>query len=125
MKIKIKKVDIMKIKYNTIIVENLEESVKFYTETMGFKIYSEHPLPQAMIIILKGEGDTMIELIKNETNEVGFYSIGMDVENLDMTVKKLKSQGVEFILEPTEITVGFMASFRDPNGTNIVLIQHN
>jgi len=114
----------MKIKYNTIIVENLEESVKFYTEVMGFKIESEHPLPQATIIILKGEGDTMIELIKNEINDVGFYSIGMDVEDIESTVKELKSKGVEFILEPIEITVGFMAKFKDPNGTTIVLVQH-
>ena len=116
----------MKIKYNTIIVENMEESVKFYTKVMGFEIFSEHPLPQAqaMIIILKGEGDTMIELIKNEVDEIGFYSIGMDVEDMESTVKELKSKGVKFILDPIEITVGFMAKFKDPNGTTIVLVQH-
>lgn len=114
----------MKIKYNTIIVKDMDESVKFYTEVMGFEIFSEHPLPQATIKILKGEGDTMIELIKNEVNEVGFYSIGMDVEDINTTVKEVKSKGIEMVMEPTETTVGFMAIFKDPNDTNIVLVEH-
>ena len=114
----------MKIKYSTMIVENMEKSTHFYTEKLGFKIDSEYNLPQARITLLQGEGDTMIELIEDKTNKVGLYSIGIDVEDMDKEVEKLKNKGIKFVMEPVEISVGFMALFKDPNGVNIVLIQH-
>ena len=56
----------MKIKYVTIIVADMDESVKFYTEVLGFEIDSIHnPYPGLTIKLLKGEGDAMLELIEN------------------------------------------------------------
>ena len=116
----------MKVKYATIIVEDMDESIKFYTEVMGFEIDSEHnPQPGATIILLKGEGDAMIELIKNTVNDTGLYSIGMDVEDINATVKELKSKGAKITMEPTPITVGTLAFIEDPNGAKIALIQHH
>ena len=115
----------MKIKYSTMIVKNMEESVQFYTKKLDFEIDSEYDLPQAKITLLKGDGETMLELIEDKTNEVGLFSVGMDVEDMDREVEKLKAKGIELQMEPVEITVGSMALFKDPNGVNIVLIQHN
>jgi lactoylglutathione lyase len=57
----------MKVKYATIIVEDMDESIRFYTEVMGFEIDSQYNLGAAgAITLLKGEGDTMIEIIKNQ-----------------------------------------------------------
>jgi lactoylglutathione lyase len=115
----------MKVKYATIIVEDMDESIKFYTKVMGFKIESTHNLqPKAIIIILKGEGDTRIELIKNTVNEPGLFSVGMDVEDVHTTVKELKSKGAKITMEPTPISVGTLAFVEDPNGVKIALIQH-
>jgi lactoylglutathione lyase len=107
------------------IVKDMNESVKFYTDTMGFKIDSEHYPPNAKITLLKGEGDTLLELIQDDKNKIGLYSIGMAVENMDSAVRELKLKGVEFILEPTKISIGLMAMFKDPNDINIVLIHHD
>ncbi len=116
----------MKIKYNTFIVKDMEESLKFYTEVMGFEVDSEHnPHPGAKIVLLKGEGDTMIELIQNTENEPGLYCIGMDVEDVNAKVDELKIKGVKIVMEPIPITVGFLAFIEDPNGAKIALIQHN
>ena len=116
----------MKIKYATIIVENMEQSVKFYTEVMGFEVDSQYtPAPGVIINLLKGEGDAMIELIKNTENEIGLFSVGMEVKDLDATVKILKSKGVNITLGPVPITDGFLAFVEDPNGAKIALIQHN
>lgn len=115
----------MKVKYATIIVEDMDESIKFYTKVMGFKIESTHNLqPKAIINILKGEGDTRIELIKNTVNEPGLFSVGMDVEDVHTTVKELKSKGAKITMEPTPISVGTLAFVEDPNGVKIALIQH-
>ena len=116
----------MKVKYATIIVENMEESVKYYTKVMGFEIDSQHnPVPGATITLLKGEGDAMIELIESTKYETGLYSVGMDVEDINTTVKELKSKGAKITMEPVPITVGMLAWLEDPNGVRIALIQHN
>jgi len=115
----------MKIKYSTIIVKDMNKSVHFYTDKLNFEIDSEYNLPQGKITLLKGEGDTMIELIESEFYDIGLYSIGMDVEDMGREVKKLKNDGIKFDMEPIEISVGSMALFKDPNGVNIVLVHHD
>ena len=115
----------MKVKYATLIVEDMDESIKFYTEVMGFEIESHHnPQPGVIINLLKGKGDAMIELIKNTRDEPGFYSVGMDVEDINATMKELKLKGAKITMEPIPITVGFLAFVEDPNGVRIALIQH-
>lgn len=116
----------MKIKYTTLIVKDIDESIKFYTEVMGFEIDSQYDLgPAGNITLLKGEGETMIEIIKNPVDKPGLYSIGMDVEDLDGTVKDLKSKGAKITMEPMKITVGNLAFIEDPNGVRIALIEHH
>ena len=115
----------MKIKYSTMIVKDIDESIEFYTKKLGFQIDSDYNLPQARITLLKGDGETMIELIEDKTNETGLFSIGMDIENMEKEVKKLKNKGIKFEMDPVKISVGSMALFKDPNGVNIVLIQHD
>jgi len=116
----------MKIKYTTMIVDDMDESVKFYRDVMGFEVDSQYDLgPAGTITLLKGEGDAMIELIKNPVDETGLFSVGMDVEDVKATVKELKSKGAKVTMEPTPITVGTLAFVEDPNGIRIALIQHN
>ncbi|MBC7101132.1 VOC family protein [Methanothermobacter tenebrarum] len=115
----------MRIKYATIIVNEMDESIKFYTEVMGFKIDSQYDLgSKGMITLLKGEGETMLELIKNPVDEPGLFSIGIEVEDVEATIKELKSKGAKITMEPTPITVGLLAFIEDPNGVRIALIQH-
>ncbi len=116
----------MKIKYNTMIVKDMEESIKFYTEVMGFEIDSRYDLgPAGSITLLKGEGETMVEIIENPVNEPGLFSLGMDVDDLDSTLEELRSRGAKVTMEPTPITVGRLAFIEDPNGVRIALIQHH
>ena len=116
----------MKIKYTTLIVNDMDESIKFYTEVMGFEIDSQYDLGQAgTITLLKSEGETMVELIKNPVDEPGLFSMGMDVEDINATVKELKSKGAKITMEPMPITVGTLAFLEDPNGVRIALIQHH
>ena len=104
----------------------MEESVKFYTEVMGFEVDSQYtPLPGVIIKLLKGEGDAMIELIKNTEHEIGLFSVGIEVEDLDATVEELKSKGANITMGPVPITDGSLAFVEDPNGARIALIQHN
>jgi len=116
----------MKVKYATIIVKDMDESIKFYTEVMGLKINSQHnPFPGLTITLLKGDGDAMIELIENTENEIGLFSVGMEVDDINATVEDLKSKGAKITKEPMPITIGTIAFLEDPNGATLVLIQHH
>lgn len=115
----------MKIKYCTIIVDDMDESVKFYRDVLGFEVDEVFNLPTGKITLLEGEGDAGIELIENPAFETGFYSIGMDVKDIEKEMENLKSKNVEIAMEPTRISVGLMARAIDPNGVNIVIIQHD
>jgi len=116
----------MRIKYATIIVDDMEDSLKFYMDVLGFELDSHYDLKEnGEINLLKGEGETMVELIKNPFNEPGLFSIGMDVDDLDATLSELKSRGASIIMDPVPITVGRLAFIEDPNGVRIALIQHD
>ncbi len=118
----------MKVKYVTLAVADMGESIRFYTEVLGFEIESRHdPHPGVTITLLKGEGDAMIELIEDKKNprETGLFSVGMEVEDINTKVKELKSKGAKITMEPTPITVGTLAFLKDPNGAQIALIQHH
>jgi lactoylglutathione lyase len=118
--------DHMRVKYATIIVRDMEESVKFYTKVMGFEVDSQHkPVPGVVITLMKSNGDAMVELIKNPKDEIGLYSVGMQVKDLNTTIKELKSKGAKITVEPVPITVGSLAFCEDPNGVKIALIQHH
>lgn len=115
----------MRVRYATMIVRDMNESINFYTEVMGFHIDSRHdPRPGVRITLLKGEGDAMIEIIEDSVHDIGLFSVGMDVEDLNATLEELRSKGARITMEPVPITVGTLAFLEDPNGVRIALIQH-
>ena len=117
----------MTIKYCTIIVKDTEESIKFYTEVMGFKQDSQFlpPIPGTKITLMKGKGETMFELIENKSLATGTYSTGVEVDDLDTALSNVRDKGAKVIMEITPISVGSMAMIEDPNGARIALIHHH
>lgn len=120
----------IQIKYTTMIVNDMEESVKFYKDVMGFEVDSTYSLapegaPVGSITLMKTKkGDTMVELIKDHVNNTGFYSIGMEVNDMDEAMKELQSRGAKILKEPAPTSVGSCAFIEDPNGVRICIIHH-
>ncbi len=115
----------IQVKYSTIIVKDMEESIRFYQDVLGFEVDSRYtPTPDITITLMRAKGDAMIELIKNNVNDVGFYSVGMEVDDMDSAMKELKSKGVKIIKEPVSTLVGSVAFLEDPNGVTIAVIHH-
>lgn len=119
----------IQIKYTTMIVNDMEESIKFYRDVMGFEVDSKYyPTPEgappASITLMKSGGETMIELIKDHVNDTGFYSIGMEIDDMDKAMKELKEKGAKILSEPVPTSVGSCAFIEDPNGVRICLIHH-
>lgn len=117
-------------KYTTIIVRNLEESLKFYTEVLGLvKVNKFSPEEGVTISFLKDSESNLIELLEDknlleEDFRESRVSIGFGVEDLDDTLKTLKEKGIEIIREIIETPGdGKLAFIKDPNGVEIGINQ--
>lgn len=115
----------IKVQYTTVIVKNLEESVQFYRDCLGFTEGYHCDLPNGgSITIMQSQDGACVELIENQQFDVGMYSIGTDVDNLDEALEVLDAKGVKPISPVVTTTVGRMTFVQDPNGIRICLIEH-
>ena len=110
--------------YTTMIARSLTESVAFYRDVLGFREGYHVDLPGGGITIMKSEGGACVELIESPQFQVGLYSVGTDVDDLDEAVSQLREKGYE-TTPVTKTTVGRMAFVQDPNGVRICLIEHS
>ena len=114
----------IKVQYSTLIVNNIEESVAFYRDTLGFEEGYHVDLPNGAAITIMNSSGASVELIEGKQFDVGLYSIGTDVEDLDATLEVLKSHGCNPISPIVPTTVGRQVFILDPNGVRICLIEH-
>ena len=112
------------VKYSTMIVNNLDESVSFYRDVLGFSEGYHVDFPVGGIIIMNSPDGASVELIESPQFETGLYSVGTDVDDLDDVLKQVKLSGCEVIGEITPTTVGRQIFIKDPNGVRICLIEH-
>ena len=116
----------IKVQYSTMIVKDLEESVKFYRDILGFKEGYHVDIPNGgRITIMESDGGASVELIENKAFETGLYSIGTDVDDLDATLRHLEENGIKATGPIVPTSVGRMTFVKDPNGVNICLIEHS
>ena len=112
------------VKYSTMIVNNLDESVSFYRDVLGFSEGYHIDFPVGGITIMNSPDGAGVELIESPQFETGLYSVGTDVDDLDDVLKQVKLSGCEVIGEITPTTVGRQIFIKDPNGVRICLIEH-
>lgn len=122
----------MNIRFVTITVKNLEESLNFYKEILDLKEIKRFSPQEAInIVFLKDEGSGMIELIEyqkkpknHQDSKKSLVSIGLGVVDLQKTLDLLKDKGIEILRGPIEVPSGEKFAFiNDPNGVEIELIQ--
>jgi catechol 2,3-dioxygenase-like lactoylglutathione lyase family enzyme len=125
-----------------IITNDLHKSVEFYTNVLGFSISAKIEMDDVgFSAIFVEKNGSKIELMgyrgeipkRSEGIEIklGGSSIPVNdhitfcVDDIAATVTELKEKGVEFCLEPLKLEGGMkLASFKDPNGVLIELVEH-
>ena len=111
--------------YSTIIVKDLEESVGFYRDVLGFREGYHVDLPVGAITIMDSPGGASVELIEAPQFPLGPYSVGCDVDDLDEVIAHLEKCGCAPLGEIALTTVGRQVFIQDPGGNRLCLIEHS
>ena len=125
----------MRILHSMIRVNDLEESIKFYTEVLGMKLLREKEYPEAKFsLAFLGYGNetenTVIELTYNwDKNDYehgnAFGHIAIEVDDIYKVCEEIKKKGVKVIRDPGPMMGSrlLLAFIEDPNGYKIELIE--
>jgi catechol 2,3-dioxygenase-like lactoylglutathione lyase family enzyme len=109
-----------------IYVKNLQESVDYYTKTLGmrqgFTMGNQNGNPGTYYIQV--DKNTFLELSQSGPDRpVGINHIGFETKNMDATVAELTKRG---IMVPKVTSVGSgapHASITDPNGVRLEMLE--
>ena len=109
-----------------IFVKDFDESMRFYTQTMGFReaftIKDTNGKP--VLAYLQITRDTFLELgAATAERPVGLSHIGIWPENLTATVAALRERGVTVADPRTGSTKTSITNVTDPNGVRLELVD--
>jgi catechol 2,3-dioxygenase-like lactoylglutathione lyase family enzyme len=125
-----------RIDHTTITVRDLDRSVKFYMDLLGFTVDHTMWIPESNLrITFLRLGDTILELfgvgevrgsVVSDVNEViGYKHICLLADSVDDEYTRLTRAGVQFRIPPTTVQDAVrVAFFKDPDGMDIELIQY-
>ena len=126
----------MKIDHLGIATKNIAEAMKFWGDALGLEnIHTEEVSEQKVLTAMLPIGDTRIELLEPTSDDSpiskflekrggGIHHVAVEVENIEESLAKLKSQGVRLIDEKPKIGAGgCLVAFIHPSSTNGVLLE--
>jgi len=119
----------MKFCWSTLLVKDMEESLKFYKDIVGLKENRRYPAGPGVEIVFLGEGDTQVELIYNEQKKEfsmgADISLGFEVDSVDEMISSLKEKGISIHSGPMSPNphVKFFYVL-DPNGLKIQFVEN-
>ncbi len=139
---------IKNIRHTGIVVDDLESSLRFYTQKLGFVVSKQMDESGSFIDVILGLEDAsvttvkmtldngqMVELLdfythKNEPlprqiNDIGPTHLAFTVDNLEKVYEAFSGDGVEFISSPALSPDGYakVAFCKAPEGTYIELVE--
>jgi predicted enzyme related to lactoylglutathione lyase len=126
----------MRITLTSLLVDDQEKALKFYTEVLGFVKKTEIPLGEHkwLTVVAKEEQDG-VELVlepiafepakvyQQELFKAGIPLTAFNVDNVDKEYERLSGLGVIFSMKPTEMGPTELAVFSDTCGNNIQIFQ--
>ena len=126
----------MKIKVTSVPVDDQDKALKFYTEILGFEKKTEIPLGEhKWLTVVSNEERDGVELLlepmgfppakvyQKQLFDAGIPWAAFYVDDIDKEYNRLKSLGVVFSMEPTQMGPSRLAVFSDTCGNNIQLVQ--
>jgi predicted enzyme related to lactoylglutathione lyase len=117
----IKNVDLV-----TIPVSDQKRALAFYTEKLGFTVFTDKPFndKQRWIELKIGGAQTKVVLFTppgQEDRVGGFTGLTLACDDLEATHAELSARGVEFLGPPRKEPWGSMVMMKDSEGNQFVL----
>ncbi len=109
-----------------IYAKDFDESMRFYTQTMGFReaFTIKDPSGKPVLAYLQISQDTFLELAPSAADRpVGLNHIGIWPEDLTATIAALRQRGVQVNDPRTGSTKASITNFMDPNGVRLELVD--
>lgn len=126
----------MKIKLSSVMVDDQDKALKFYTEILGFVKKTDLPVRKfKWLTVVSPEGQDDIELLLEPNDnpaakayqkaifEQGIPLTAFAVEDIQKEYERMKNQGVVFRTEPAKMGEATVAVFDDTCGNLIQLYQ--
>jgi lactoylglutathione lyase len=123
----------MRFSHLSITAKNMEESIKFYCDIMGFELVSRREIPEnnaEIAFLTEGISNIRIELTywKNKedwTSGDELDHLAFNVPNMDEAMNKFRRNGVEIAKEPYPLrgSTSKIAFIKDPNGIWLEIIE--
>ena len=126
----------MKINHLGIATKGIEEALKFWEDALGLEnIQTEVVEDQKVRVAMLPLGESRIELLEPTSDDSpiskflekrggGIHHIAVDVEDIEVSLKKLKDQGMRLIDETPRIGAeGCLVAFVHPSSANGVLLE--
>jgi len=120
-----------------IVTDQLDRTVQFYTDVLGFKMKTRDRIERAgpgvpIDLVYLDLGGTVVELIAYEgaavdpapqTEHLGYRMIALEVDDMQKTTDYLRTKGVDIVWGPRVRETYSRAEICDPNGYRIELRQ--
>jgi len=126
----------MQIKLNSVMVDDQDKALKFYTEVLGFVLSKDIPIGKdKWLTVVSPEGPAEIELLLEPMGfppartyqkalfEAGIPATMFAVADIQQEYERMKKLGVVFRSEPTKMGPTTVAVFEDTCGNLIQLYQ--
>ena len=114
------------VKFITVPTDDQPRAVKFWTEQVGFQIFTDQPFndKQRWIELRVGSSDTRVVLFMFDDQGLKpgmIFNGALAADNVEQTYDELKGRGVEFVSPPQKAPWGTFAMFKDPDGNQFLL----
>jgi predicted enzyme related to lactoylglutathione lyase len=126
----------MKIKLNSVYVDDQEKALRFYTEVLGFvkkADFSQGPFRWLTVVSPEEPEGTELQLALNDNPAAKAYHQAMFqqgqpaamffTDDVQVDCERMKARGAEFTMPPTDVTGSKIARLNDTCGNLIQLTQ--
>jgi predicted enzyme related to lactoylglutathione lyase len=126
----------MRIKLLSVLVDDQDKALKFYTEKLGFIKKTDMPLGEhkwltvvspeeqdGTEIVLEPMGFQPAQVYQKALFEAGIPYTAFHVDDVQKEYERLLSVGVSFSIPPTSMGMVTLAVFDDTCGNNIQIVQ--
>ena len=126
----------MRIHLTSVFVDDQQKALRFYTETLGFRVKHNIPLgdhawitvvseeaPEGAELLLEPDDHPAVRPFRRALVEDGIPSTSFAVDNLEAEHERLVARGVRFVQPPTDLGSVISAVFDDSCGNLIQITE--